>query len=782
MEIIRLVFQNMKKRKGYQIIIFVLIFIASLLLTTSLSIYEHTNHLMDDTAQTLKTPQSEYFYLKNDYKDSYFDWFKANQNVTDVETTNALYFSDSILKDNKNGDYEFGYIYINEFQENQTIDHLKVIGDTVNSLNKGEIILPNIIKQTKGINVGDEITLTFNNQDYKFKVKGFVEDIMLGSSMTIAKQIWISPDDYENLFLPQANDNNQVTQLKVIYTNVNVCQQTENQFLETFNPHVIFSINYLLAKDTTMSVLNIILAIMIFFSIFLILIALMVIRYAILVSIEADYTEIGILKALGFSSQQIYLLTLLPYTILSLSATIISLGFAIFIIPTIGNLMLYSTGLLWKGSLSFLNSLLVLVIITGLIALYAYFLARKTKKISPIIAIRKGIVPLHFSSLLHFNMTKIKRIPVIFLLSLKQITTKLKQYLMLFLVTIILIFPIVFGGALVNLFQNPTKAMEILGLEPTDISFSVNTDVYDFNSVMNEVKDNEQIDHVIYINQTQIQIEDKKVDLFVSDDFDSLITSNIVSGRNPINQNEIAFTPTVLKSLHKNLGDFVTIKNSDNSTFRFIIVGLYQSVEAGGTTARISVAGMKNIESDFQLNGVYVYLKSGVKTDDVLNSLTHQFGDKLSLLVNQQKSMSNIFVPINHSISLIINILFVVSCIIVLLVTFLITNIIVFKETKEMGILKAIGLQSNQIRKQIIYRLLIITTFGVIIGIILTLLTSGPLFVLLLNQFGIAHLSLHYNVFMICIQSIVIIIVSLITSWLQTRFVKKISPYNLMNE
>ncbi len=776
-------FKNLKKRKAYSIIIFSLILIASILLITSLSVFSFANQKMDKTKALLHTPDSIYRFFTKDYNPMYYTWYRNNNHVQEVEVSSSLYFSEAKLGDSRNGNYDFGYIFINPYQEKQKIDEINVIEQKIVELSKGEILLPYVLNQTKNVQIGDNVKITIKDITYHYKVKGFVEDIMFGSSITIVKQIWLSEADYNLILKPLAEDDNLITTLKVIYHPNSQQNIIEEQFETEFSPEILSSLNYSLAKSSTMSVINLILAIMIFFAIFLILIAVMVMRYAILVAIEADYTEIGIMKALGLNANQIYLITILPYLFLSLLGTILSLAVSAIMIPIIGKLLLNSTGLVWDGKLNIIYSILAIFIIMILITCYATLIARKTKKISPVTAIRQGSSPPNFSIVKSFTLTKVKRFPFIFTLALKQMITKYKHYIMLLIVAILLTFPLIFGGALTNLFSDSTKAMEIIGLEPMDLSFSIDKN-NNIDQVINELqaRGKNNIENIILINQTELQIDKHKIMTFVSADFNELKTANIFKGRNPTQQNEIALTPTLAKTLNKKIGDTLTIKNALNKTENFQIVGIFQSVEYGGETARINISGMKHLDPEFVLNEVYLYLKKGTSVDSVISDLSCNYGSKLNSIVNQQKSMANIFEPINESLQLVVKLLFIISSVIVILVTFLITNIIVFREKKEMGILKAIGFASNQIRRQLVYRLLIISFIGIIIGILFTTLLSGPLFMLLLKQFGIAKITLQFNSSEIIIQALIILMITYLTGWFVTHKIRNIEPYELINE
>lgn len=197
-------------------------------------------------------------------------------------------------------------------------------------------------------------------------------------------------------------------------------------------------------------------------------------RYAILATIEKDYTNIGIVKALGFTPFMVQISITGHYALLALLSGGVSLIAGVFLTPFIGKLLLASSGLLFESRLSFLQGLVTLFALVFVISMFSFITARHSKKISPIRAITNGIAPVYFSSKINIGLDRMKWLSFNSSMALKQVLSKSRRYILLIVISAILTYVLGFSFGLVDTF-NSEAALGMMGAEFPDIELGTDT-------------------------------------------------------------------------------------------------------------------------------------------------------------------------------------------------------------------------------------------------------------------------------------------------------------------
>ena len=140
--------------------------------------------------------------------------------------------------------------------------------------------------------IGDKVKIKVGDVEQEFTIKSIVKDSVFGSAMMGFKRLIISEEDF------RCFDNQKgLTYAKLYAVNCDDEEAFENAFQKK-NFNVVANVD----KSTIEMcyVFDMLIAgILIIVSICLILIAFMVLRFTILFTLQEDYKEIGIMKALG---------------------------------------------------------------------------------------------------------------------------------------------------------------------------------------------------------------------------------------------------------------------------------------------------------------------------------------------------------------------------------------------------------------------------------------------------------------------------------------------------
>ncbi len=772
---------NLKKRKTYSIIICILVFFTGLILTVTISTVQSANQAFDSSFNNMEGPHLNYWFLENNFKPEFEEWFKNQQGVESVKLVNTSFINGGVLEQVGRTLRESSDYTLLKYNPSDGMRLIDAYYPAENKLSEGEIYLPYLFKTKYKLSTGENVDFAFGSQKMVFKIVGFIEDPLSGGDMDDSKFLFVSSADIDRLNELGAEKVNHYIQMRVRfseYIEITV-NRTGNKFLEKYGSKVNFVKDYSLMKVPILTLPKIALIVLITFSALLCLITIAILRYAILATIEADYLNIGIVKALGFTPLMVLISITGQYALLAFISGVLSLIAGIIITPVVGQIMLNSSGLYFSGMLDFVVGLLILLVLVLIISLFSYITASRTKKITPVRAITNGIAPVYFSSRLNVRLENLRFLPFDIRMALKQVLSKSKRYILLIFISALFSYALVFSFGLLQLF-NSEKALNMLGAEFSDIELDTGTKA-EVIKIISEIKKDYDVEWITLRRSTQINVEGNKITAKVKDDFDLTGELTNLEGRHPKHNNEAAISYLVKERIGKGVGEYISIKDKMNMTHQFIITGVFQTIDEGGALVRIPESGMKVLDPKFELNEAYIKLKDHSDVDDTINEMKANYTD-YEELSNERKQTQDKIDTIKSVFSIISKLVFVLTIIMISFITLLIMKITVYAETNELGVYKALGFSSARIRLQLAQRFLIVTLSGGIIGVLLEALFGSEIFSLALRGAGISSVRIDFNFLTALITVTIISLIALLSAYVSSGNVKKVSAYTLIKE
>lgn len=785
MAIFRLILANLKKRRTYTAAIFSLIFLAGFLMTTSIATVQKSTAIYDETIESVKSPHLIYYFSDEKYKTDYEQWLKDNKNVSDTQVNTIYHIDEPVFKV---GSKEFGQINaitLEAYDKNNRLDNSFPIGkNQFTGLKKGEALVPAAFKQQLGLAEGDSFILHAGGKLIELKVAGFFKDPLWGTPTISLKRIKISNDDFENIIKPLASDKNKYiskqTALSVRFADKTTLKSIKKDFTEKFiQPDN--SINYDSSREMSILSQQLTLTVLIVFSILLCVLSLLVIRYSILSAIEADYTTLGILKGLGFTPGNINSMISGQYAFISVIAIIGSFIAGIFSTPLLGRSIMESTGLPWEGNAPFGTAAIGICTLTLVVISFTLITVRRTRKISPVTAIRHGMADVQFSPFFSIKLSRINRFSVNTMMILKQITSRIKNYILLFIVSILLALSLV-SVTLISNTLSGERIFNMFGLLSADIWVLGDSSKVAPDTLVSELKSRYDVQYAANLTGFDLIVGDISVYTTVSKDFDETGELPCYKGRNPMLYNEVAITPVLSKQLNKGIGSYIKFKNTKGEEYNLLVTGLYQSTNDLGNTARINKSAADKMNPATDLNDIYIKLKNDSNIDKIIEDIRTNFNSKIIKATDYSKLIKDGLGTLQSSIATVALILLAASIVIVAIVTLLLSKVAAFKEKKEMGIFKSMGFTSGQIRMQFAVRFLLVTTFGVIIGSLIAILFTGSAFSAILSSIGIASFKVDSGYPQVLAEMVCILLFAFLAAYQSSGIAKKVTAYNLINE
>ena len=518
------------------------------------------------------------------------------EDIEKAETKKGIYTKVTI---NFNGsNQEQNQIFYN-MDEKAELNNIKIVEETTDNV-QNPIYLPSYIYLNSDYHLKDKYYVEIDENKYEFTVKGYVEEMQYGNYSTSIIGLYLTNESYE--YLAKDNKDLEVQTISVLSNNGEKSYNEIAKILPENNISII-SKNYdTQVKSTRLIITNLLVIILLAFSVLILVISLLVSKFKIENEIEEELTNMGVLKALGYTNRQIIFSVMFPYIIIGTIASLIGIGLSYLLIPVVSNIITMQSGFTWVQNFDSTSMIITLLSILVLIAIFTYMASKKIKKLNPINAIR-GISQNEKKQKNHFEIEKTKG-NIGFNLTLKNFANSAEQNILLGLVIFFLSLLASFSSMLFyNININPMNFVNTLVEEHPSVI------LYDASDIKDEILKMDEVKNAIYYDENQsATIENNSYKVFVSESFQNLANDLCYEGRNPKNENEIAIGNSVSEKYGLSVDDTVIVKREGKEA-SYKIVGLIQSVNNSGEVLELTVEGFRKLNKDYNSNSLYVYLK-----------------------------------------------------------------------------------------------------------------------------------------------------------------------------
>ncbi|WP_269477536.1 ABC transporter permease [Hominibacterium faecale] len=731
----RILKKDMKRRKSINLILFLFITIATIFLSSSVG-----NILVASSAQNFyldyaKIPQINIITSGTEEKADIERWLKKD--APGVKT----YGYDHILilpekgvdlsQNNKKKAFDANGASI--YLSAKTEPYCKVFDKDGKDfdLGEGDIALTQVTMDRNDLQTGDQVTIKVGDMEKTFTIKLAIKDAAFGSDMAGMCRLVVSSAEYARF---AANDKADLLGMHYVDTD------DEERFNQELNNHGFTTLSSTIDKNTykmaySFDMLTV--ALLILIGICLILIALLVLRFTLVFTIEEDYREIGIMKAVGIKSFAIKKVYLAKYLILVTAGALCGLAVSI----PVSRVMLSSVSknLILENSDSkfWVNSLCALLIIL-LVMGFSYGCMHKLNKVSAITAIHGGQTGERYGKRAGFRLYRRKRMPVTAFLGVNDIFSHVKRYLVLMITFCISFILITIPLNTINTMQsdemarqfcvNPDTAVcarEIEGSGKGTYKTSVELEK-DMDRVTDELKakgyEAELTGVAIYFFQYKEPRRDDNTNVMTTQILGS--DQNFLryqEGDAPVLENEIAFSQQILEENGWKIGDSVETQIGGKEK-RMIITGTYSDYMQLGKSARL------NPKVDCSKASLFDYWNIMVKMDT--NLTQKQLAEKLEKelpdyewataqdVVDRntggiQQSLEDMIVPMTA-----------VLLSVIMLITFLMERLFVVREKGEIAMMKSMGFQNKDIRMWQTLRMVLVALLSMLAAVPLSLLSN----------------------------------------------------------
>lgn len=776
-----------KHKKAVYISLFLLTLLISFILTFAFSMSKNISVAAAEAYQVGKYGDVCFFYMMDTPSEEELEKLTEREEVRDLRKIPVVFplaTNTGIISDYKIVTPWFQAYNPDIFNARLLYEDMKsyVPEEEASAPDDGEVYLANLFHFMAGAEIGDSFRITSTNFDKEYRISGFVEDLRQVNAVNMGgNSVFFSPGDYQEL--------------------VGLAEQYPDEFCETFflsadkapefadlsDDDFVNAISrgtdikdmarIVLTGEQVIyfsSILSQIIAMIIIFVALLMFIAnLLILNFNINSSLEAEYKNIGVLKACGLQKghiQRVYLLSFLLTIGLRFGLGLIIASPAVAVSTP---LLLGIFNLLVSGQTAWLLSCgtgLVILVISLVMMLVQL---RKVTKIKPREALNEGQQSVYFSQGINLQLKK----PFLHArLSVKQFTASLRQYLSAILLIAVLFFLVLYTYSLTNVLESERMVQEFHGLD-----FDISVIYEDTDSETKEkteavIEDYTTILSREFMEYADIEVDKNSLGLFIADNTDVL--SSLLEGRKPEFDNEIILTKLFAQMHNIQIGDTVEVY-SKGKTEDYLVTGFFQSLNRAGMMALMKDSAFKRLGvEDEQRNEILYKIEDPSYGEEITEKLFQEVPEVYVISSEGiQKSMTGvdaIFAGISW-------LMLGIALLFVIINGIMVSVKIFYREAADFGIFKAIGIRNSANRLIFSCRFLFVAFAGILIGYVLQLVLAPQLNNLLAPMVGVSTFVVKIEWFIIIIFALLFLIAFFLIAWAVSGRIKRLEIRNLVN-
>ncbi|MBO4928493.1 MAG: ABC transporter permease [Clostridiales bacterium] len=782
MDILTLLRANIRRKKGTFLGIMFLMILVSSLLTMLFSIKKNVTKSIDDAFIEAKVADVFVDVDSRKVTDDMLASLESHPLVERVRTASALLMDKHYFK-GKEDNQSWLIVPLNSVVTRKFTDDFTAYEDSVPVPSENGMYVPQGVATKSGCKVGDEIRFVTRGGEYTLTIEGFIVEPICGSAMIGWKTVFVAPETFEKLVAESdAVDDDTMGRVTVIYLDKKAdCGLSDSAFAKRINLDTGVQ-NYAYSSETktqmkyyTNLFSEITCSVMIVFAIILAAVVVIIMAHNIAVTIEENYTELGILKAQGFTKGRIRLLYALMYILAQLLGSVIGTILAIPLVWKFGNIFQTVVGIIAPKTIDFSSSIPVLLLIILVSCLMVLLATRRIGKVSPVKALTGERRDVYFDSLLTLPVSGNG---LSMSLAYRQFSSNKRRYFVAIIICAVLMF-FMLTVNLMGTSMRSKSAMEAMGEIFTEVVVRPKEGIFTEEQMegMDRIaKETAEVDKTYFYRNEYVTIEESTIMCSFVKNPENI---KIVSGRAPLYDNEIVITEILEEELGRSIGDKVTVSRRDDSA-EYIITGIFASMSDTGRVFSMGWdAGKKLGVTGFAWYGIS--LKDDSDADKVGAALEAEYGDAVQVTVNtdfldEETEMIRLAVDIMRYM------IYVFSVIFVLVVVSMICSRVFAQERRDLGIYKAIGFTSGKLRLLFALRFFLVAIIGSAIGAVLSLLFSFKVLNRMLRSMGVTNFVAPYTTETVVIPVVLLVAGFFLFAYLVSRKVKKVEIRELVIE
>ena len=653
-------------------------------------------------------------------------------------------FTPVTVREFAGSDFNMNTVFYN-LAEERTLNLLDVTESSEKS--DASVSIPMYMKELGGFAEDGSITYSIDGKEHTYDIGGIVLEMQYGNYGTGMIGGYFPEAVYED-FAHEYSDH--IIAEYSIKTTGNVdLSIIKNTIAEMLREKGIALLNINdrdTSKQTRTMVCTLLIVIFLTLAAIILVVSIFLSNFRIRSAIEGELAQMGVLKAVGYTSNLIIASTIMPYMLVGITATVIGIILSYAVLPFVAGILAVQSGFSYTPDFDIRALLIVILTLTCAILLFSYLSAGKIHRLEPINAIR-GITGDESAG----------------------------QNILLFIVSFGIMVLLSFAGTLLyNVNVKPDNFMNTLSEELPSVIFTAE------DGKMTELKELLENDSRVKLfmeyASVPVSYEDGSLTAFVCEDFSKATNDICYEGKSPVKENEIAVGNAISDGYP--IGSEIELTVGEQSA-NYIVTGYIQSVNNAGAVCQLTGEGYEKIGDTTNSVNVYLYDKNA---DAFIKEYEENHDVLIRSSVNFEQMSENGQMMYTSIVSVIVVILFVISVLMVLLVLYVIINSMISRRRQEFGIYKAIGYTNRQLTVKTALSFIPVVAVASIISVIAGLWYLPAMNNTIFSLIGAVKNHFEVSCWILIIFAMMFTAVAFVISILLSAPIKKITAYSLLKD
>ncbi|MBD5525372.1 MAG: FtsX-like permease family protein [Lachnospiraceae bacterium] len=738
-----LTLHNLNKAKGQYVSFGVFICLTAFIINIALVLAFQTFNAYDSRFDQLNTADINFIIPQIQDNKELFTEVEGIDGVLFVEKHDGV-FTPVTVREFAGSDFDMNTVFYN-LDEERTLNLLDVTEYSRKS--DGSVYIPMYMKELGGFAEGGNIAYSIDGSEHTYDIGGIVSEMQYGNYGTGMMGGYFPEAVYKD-FVREYSDN-VIAEYSLKTSGIADLSEVKNTISEILRDKGIALLNINdrdTAKQTRTMVCTLLIIIFMALAAIILVVSIFLSNFRIRSAIEGELAQMGVLKAIGYTSNLIIAGAVMPYMLVCIVSTVIGIALSYAVLPSVAGILAIQSGFSYTPDFDIMALLIVLLTLTCVVLLFSYLSAGKIHRLEPINAIR-GITGDESAG----------------------------QNILLFIVSFGIMVLLSFAGTLLyNVNVKPDNFMNTLSEELPSVIFSAE------DEKMTELKEllgnDSRVKLFMEYASVPVSYEDGSLTAFVCEDFSKATNDICYVGKSPVKDNEIAVGNAISDRFP--IGNEIEL-TVGNQSANYIVTGYIQSVNNAGAVCQLTSKGYEKIGEATNSVNVYLYDKNA---GEFINEYEENHVALIKSSVNFEQMSENGKMLYTGIVSVIVMVLFVISVLMVLLVMYVIINSMISRRRQEFGIYKAIGYTNRQLTVKTALAFIPVVAVASIISAIAGLWYLPTINNIIFSLIGAVKNHFEVSVWILIVFAIMFTAVAFVISVFLSAPIKKITAYSLLKD
>ncbi len=782
---LRILKRDLKRKRTMNVILLLFITLASMFVASSVNNIISVTTALDDYFEMANAPDYLGATMNKAENGEIETVLDGADSVDGYRTEQVIFMANTMVSsDNEEAEILRGTMLL-QGDTDLALNYFLSDNSILKDVAPGELYMTGHMMEKQKLSVGDRVTITIEGVSREFWIAGSINDAVMGSNALSITRYIVDEEDYGFFFEEEEIASMYGGKICYIETVDIDAMLTE---LGEAGGSFMFSMDRAYMRFCyifDMIVTGILLAV----SVILIVISFVVLRFTITFTLAEEFREIGVMKAIGIKNRKIRGLYLVKYAILAVIGAVIGLVFSY---PFSTMLMKVSSkSVILTGENAYGVNILCSMAVVAVILLFSYSCTRKVTGYTPVDAIRNGQTGERFRKKSLMSLAKSKLGTTGFL-AMNDIVSSPKRYSIVTLTfTLCLCITLMLSATASTLKSDKllpafdmVECHAMVGINGGDVMTFMTEDgrtvLKDYLAEMEETLSEHGMpaacvqDLMIPLtvrngekeSQMQcFQATGAKIDQF-----------SRIEGTAPEAPGEIAMTRLAAESIGADIGDTIVIVSMEGER-EYLITALYQTMNNRGHGVRFHEDEEINyIQVSGGMSGQIIFTDNLDKKEvkervEEINTFFDEYGEVISTGQWVKET-----VGVADAMNAIKGLMTGLTIVLVALVTVLLERSFIAKETREIALMKAMGLKNGKIYGYHVTRFALVGVVAVLFAELLLRpflrLCIDPIFKMMGMEVAVDYAINPIEVYVVL--PLVVLGTTMVTAFLTVLYTKKI--------